>query len=207
MRGLFILERGQDNYLFLFELRGRLQNELESRVGGREESGFVFDGRTVSSVEMEGDECFADGYAEFPVEHTGGLVGFEHKRIGGLGDWGIGGLGDWEGWEGWESWELWEGWERWEDSRGRQSRGRDELRATEARYGGALRGRATGAHTTCEGGVGSKIWESEGRGYFLPGGGGIAVESAGAKCAYGTSEIVDSAFLQVSILGKGILVP
>lgn len=82
LRGLFILERGQDNYLFLFELRGRLQNELESRVGGREESGFVFDGRTVSSVEMEGDECFADGYAEFPVEHTGGLVGFEHKGIG-----------------------------------------------------------------------------------------------------------------------------
>ena len=76
-----------------------------------------------------------------------------------------------------------------------------------SRYGGALRGRGAGAHTPCEGGVGSKIWESEGRGYFLPGGGGIAVESAGAKCAYGTSEIVDSAFLQVSILGKGILVP
>ena len=95
LRGLFILEGGQDNYLFLFELRGRLQNELESRVGGREESRFVFDGRTVSSVEMEGDECFADGYAEFPVEHTGGLVGFEHKGIGGLGDWVIGGLGDW----------------------------------------------------------------------------------------------------------------
>ena len=89
LRGLFILEGGQDNYLFLFELRGRLQNELESRVGGREESGFVFDGRTVSSVEMEGDECFADGYAEFPVEHTGGLVGFEHKVIG-----VIGGLGE-----------------------------------------------------------------------------------------------------------------
>ena len=195
LRGLFILERGQDNYLFLFELRGRLQNELESRVGGREESGFVFDGRTVSSVEMEGDECFADGYAEFPVEHTGGLVGFEHK--------GVGFRELWESWEDWESWERWEGWESWGGSQGAA----EPRQGRASRYGGALRGRATGAHTTCEAGVGSKIWESEGRGYFLPGGGGIAVESAGAKCAYGTSEIVDSAFLQVGILGKGILVP